>query len=226
VARKVVWEHVTSDVNRGYDGGVLSTAGNIVVQGRGDGTLRVYNAKTGAELAAIQTGSHIMAAPMTYRIGGVQYIAVQVGYGGIGISYPLPPVDIAYRNLNTNRILVFKLGGGPVPQPGLRPDPLTYPAPPAFKATPAMIAHGEAKFTEFCSRCHMFGPGVTPDLSRLPPEIHGMFGQIVLKGALAGSGMAPMGDMVSKYDVAAIHAYLINTQRKGYEAQHTKTATN
>jgi quinohemoprotein ethanol dehydrogenase len=226
VARKVVWEQVTSDVNRGFDGGVLSTAGNIVVQGRGDGTLRVYNAKTGAELAAIQTGSHIMAAPMTYRIGGVQYIAVQVGYGGIGISYPLPPVDIAYRNQNTNRILVFKLGGGPVPQPDPRPDPLTYPAPPALSATPVVIAHGQAKFTEYCSRCHMFGPGVTPDLSRLPREIHGMFNDIVLKGALAGSGMAPMGDMVSKYDVEAIHAYLIDQQRQGYEAQHKKTATN
>jgi len=186
--------------------------------------LRVYNAATGAQLAALQTGSHIMAAPMTYRIGGVQYIAVQVGYGGVGISYPLPPVDIAYRNQNTNRILVFKLGGGPVPQPEPRPDPLTYPAPPAFKSTPALIAHGEAKFTEFCSRCHMFGPGITPDLSRLPPEIHGMFGQIVLKGALAGAGMAPMGDMVSAYDVKAIHAYLIDTQRKGYAAQHGKTA--
>ncbi|MBU6395449.1 MAG: PQQ-dependent dehydrogenase, methanol/ethanol family [Sphingomonadales bacterium] len=226
VARKVVWEQVTSDRNRGYDGGVLSTAGNIVVQGRGDGTLRVYNATTGAELAAIQTGSHIMAAPMTYRIGGVQYIAVQVGYGGVGISYPITPADIAYRNRNTNRILVFKLGGGPVPQPELRPDPFTYPAPPPSRATAAKIAHGEAKFTEYCSRCHMFGPGVTPDLSRLPKDIHGMFNDIVLGGALAGNGMAPMGDMVSRYDVEAIHAYLIDTQRKGYEAQRKAKPTS
>ncbi|MBY0392694.1 MAG: PQQ-dependent dehydrogenase, methanol/ethanol family [Novosphingobium sp.] len=226
VSRKVVWEQVTSDRNRGYDGGVLSTAGNIVVQGRGDGTLRVYNAATGAELAAIQTGSHIMAAPMTYRIGGVQYIAVQVGYGGVGISYPITPADIAYRNRNTNRILVFKLGGGPVPQPEPRPDPFTYPAPPPSRATAARIAHGEAKFTEYCSRCHMFGPGVTPDLSRLPKDIHGMFNDIVLGGALAGNGMAPMGDMVSKYDVEAIHAYLIDTQRKGYEAQRKAKPTS
>ena len=223
VARKVVWEKVTSEGNRGYDGGVLSTAGNIVVQGRGDGTLRVYNATTGAQIASIQTGTHIMAAPMTYRIGGVQYIAVQAGYGGIGISYPIPPSDIAYTRMNTNRILVFKLGGGAVPMPDLRPDPLTYPAPPALAVTPAVIAHGEAKFTEFCSRCHVFGPGVTPDLSRLPPEIHGMFNDIVLKGTLAQLGMAPLNDMVSKDDVDAIHAYLIDQQRQGYEAQHKKT---
>lgn len=226
VAKKVVWEQVTSDGNRGYDGGVLSTAGNIVVQGRGDGTLRVYNAATGAQLASIQTGSHIMAAPMTYRIGGVQYIAVQAGYGGVGISYPLTPADIAYRHRNTNRILVFKLGGGPVPRPELRPDPLFYPKPPASKASTALIAHGEAKFTEFCSRCHMFGPGITPDLSRLPRDIHGMFADIVLKGTLAGNGMAPLNDMVSKYDVEAIHAYLIDTQRKGWEAQQKKARAN
>jgi quinohemoprotein ethanol dehydrogenase len=223
VQRKVVWEQVTSQGNRGYDGGVLSTAGNIVVQGRGDGTLRVYNATTGAQITSIQTGTHIMAAPMTYRIGGVQYIAVQAGYGGIGISYPIPPGDAAYRNMNTNRILVFKLGGGPVPQPEPRPDPFTYPAPPALQASPAVIAHGEAKFTEYCSRCHVFGPGVTPDLSRLPPEVHGMFNDIVLKGALAQLGMAPLADVVSKDDVEAIHAYLIDQQRQGYMAQH-KTA--
>jgi quinohemoprotein ethanol dehydrogenase len=226
VQRKVVWEHVTSEGNRGYDGGVLSTAGNIVVQGRGDGTLRVYNATTGAQITSIQTGTHIMAAPMTYRIGGVQYIAVQAGYGGIGISYPIPPSDAAYRNMNTNRILVFKLGGGPVPQPDLRPDPFAYPEPPALKTTPAVIALGEAKFTEYCSRCHVFGPGVTPDLSRLPPEIHGMFNDIVLKGALAQMGMAPLNDVVSKDQVEAIHAYLIDQQRQGYEAQHKKTASN
>jgi quinohemoprotein ethanol dehydrogenase len=223
VQRKVVWEQVTSEGNRGYDGGVLSTAGNIVVQGRGDGTLRVYNATTGAQITSIQTGSHIMAAPMTYRIGGVQYIAVQAGYGGIGISYPIPPGDAAYRNMNTNRILVFKLGGGAVPQPDLRPDPFAYPEPPALAASPAVIAHGEAKFTEYCSRCHVFGPGVTPDLSRLPPEVHAMFNDIVLKGALAQLGMAPLADVVSKDDVEAIHAYLIDQQRQGYMAQH-KTA--
>lgn len=219
VQKKVVWEQVTSQGNRGYDGGVLSTAGNIVVQGRGDGTLWVYDAKTGAPLKTIQTGSHIMAAPMTYKIDGVQYVAVQVGYGGSGISFPIPPSSAAYKNMNTNRILVFKLGGGAVPAPQPRDHPFDYPAPPASTASAAMIAHGEERFTEFCSRCHGFGPGVAPDLSRLPPEIHGMFNDIVLKGAFASLGMPPQGDLVSEADVNAIHAYLIDQQRQGYEAQ-------
>lgn len=224
VTRKVVWSQVTSEGNRGYDGGVLSTAGNIVVQGRGDGTLWVYNARTGAPITHIQTGSHIMAAPMTYKVGGVQYIAVQVGYGGSGISFPIPPSSAAYLNQNTNRILVFKLGGGPVPMPDKRVNPFDYPEPPVSTASAAMIAHGEEKFTEYCSRCHGFGPGVAPDLSRLPPEVHSMFNDIVLKGALAQLGMAPLNDLVSKDDVEAIHAYLIDQQRQGYAAQHKQTA--
>src|SRR5665811_2441678 len=86
VAQKTVWEHETSSGIRGYDGGVMSTAGNLVFQGRGSGELWVYAADTGKVLKVIKTGSHIMAAPMTYAIGNEQYVAVQVGYGGTGIA--------------------------------------------------------------------------------------------------------------------------------------------
>jgi quinohemoprotein ethanol dehydrogenase len=55
---------------RGYDGGVMSTAGNLVFQGRGNGELWVYAADSGQVLKTIQTGSHIMAAPITYAVGG------------------------------------------------------------------------------------------------------------------------------------------------------------
>ncbi len=82
VAQKTVWEHETSAGMRGVDGGVMSTAGNLVFQGRGSGDLWVYAADTGKVLKIIETGSHIMAAPMTYAVNGEQYVAVQVGYGG------------------------------------------------------------------------------------------------------------------------------------------------
>src|SRR5262249_31149104 len=80
VAQKEVWEQETSSGVRGYDGGVMSTAGNLVFQGRGSGELWVYAADSGKVLKKIQTGSHIMAAPMTYAVNGEQYVAVQVGY--------------------------------------------------------------------------------------------------------------------------------------------------
>ncbi len=118
VAQKVVWEHETSSGIRGYDGGVMSTAGNLVFQGRGSGELWVYAADTGKVLKVIKTGSHIMAAPMTYSVNGEQYVAVQVGYGGTAITVaPIPPSSAALKYQNTNRIIAFKLGGGAVPMP-------------------------------------------------------------------------------------------------------------
>jgi quinohemoprotein ethanol dehydrogenase len=218
VQKRVVWQTTTSETDRGYDGGVLSTAGNLVFQGRGSGQLWVYAADTGKVLKVIETGSHIMAAPMTYELGGEQYVAVQCGYGGSGIGYPIPPSSAAYRYENENRILVFKLGGGAVPTPPPRP-PEPYPPPPPSHATLAEINHGEDKFVEQCSRCHVFGPNITPDLSKIPPEIHPMFKDIVLKGALSSMGMASFADILSAQDADAIHAYLIDQERQGYDKQ-------
>src|SRR5205823_1781674 len=86
VAHKTVWERETAPGVHSFDGGVLSTAGNLVIQGHGDGELVVYAADTGKTLKVIQTGSHIMAAPITYAVNGVQYIAVQAGYGGSAMT--------------------------------------------------------------------------------------------------------------------------------------------
>src|SRR6266851_7686735 len=101
---------------RGYDGGVMSTAGNLVFQGRGSGELWVYAADSGKVLKTIPTGSHIMAAPTTYTVNGEQYVAVQAGYGGVAITVgTIPTSSAAAKFQNTNRIIVFKIGGGAVP---------------------------------------------------------------------------------------------------------------
>ena len=91
VSQKMVWEHETTSGVRGYDGGVMSTAGNLVFQGRGDGGLWIYAADSGKVLNTIQTGSHIMAAPMTYAVDGVQYVAVQVGIWRYGHRRRIDP---------------------------------------------------------------------------------------------------------------------------------------
>jgi len=219
VAQKTVWEHETSSGMRGYDGGVLSTAGNLVFQGCGSGELVVYRADSGAVLKVIQTGSHIMAAPMTYEVAGTQYIAVQTGYGGANISVgPFPPASAARKFDNENRIIAFRLDGGTVPKPAPRPDE-PFPAPPSVTASEAELRLGEIKFAEQCSRCHTFGPSVTPDLRKLTPALHAAFGDIVLEGALGSAGMERFDDLLTEADVKAIHAYLIEQQRQGYRAQ-------
>jgi quinohemoprotein ethanol dehydrogenase len=219
VAQRTVWEHETSSGVRGYDGGVMSTAGNLVFQGRGDGKLWVYAADSGKILKTLQTGSHIMAAPMTYAIGGEQFVAVQAGYGGAAITVgTIPPSSAAVAYQNVNRIIVFKLGGPPVPTPPPRVEP-PVPKPPAQTASEAHIRAGEIKFIQECSRCHVLGPSSTPDLRRLDPGLQGIFKDIVLRGAVAPTGMERFDDLLSEADVDNIHAYLIDESWKAYKAQ-------
>jgi quinohemoprotein ethanol dehydrogenase len=219
LAQKTVWEHETSAGIRGYDGGVMSTAGNLVFQGRGSGELWVYAADSGKVLRTIKTGSHLMAAPMTYSINGEQFVAIQAGYGGTAITVgSIPPSSAALKYQNTNRIIAFKLGGGAVPTPPPRVEAL-FDEPPAQTATPAQIDAGEIKFVEECSRCHVLGPSSTPDLRKLNAGLHAAFKDIVLKGVLAQAGMERFDDILSEKDVDDIHAYLIDQSWIAYREQ-------
>jgi len=221
VAQKTVWEHETSSGIRGYDGGISSTAGNLVLQGRGSGGLWVYAADSGKVLKVLPTGSHIMAAPTVYAVQGEQFIAVQVGYGGTGIAEgPMPPSSAMQKYENTNRIIALKLGGGAVPTPAARVTP-RFEKPPVQTAGKAAIEAGEVKFVEECSRCHALGLSSTPDLRRLNAGLHAQFKDIVLHGLLAPAGMERFDDILSETDVDNIHAYLIDQSWAAYRAQET-----
>ena len=226
VAQRVVWEHETSSGARGYDGGILSTAGNLVFQGRGSGELWVYAADTGAVLKVITTGSHIMAAPMTYAVNGEQYVAVQVGYGGAAITIgPVPPSSAASRFENANRVIAFKLGGPVVPPPAALVE-LPFPKPSVQTAGAARIERGAVLFVQECSRCHALGLSVTPDLRKLNAGYEAMFTDIVLRGAVAPTGMERFDDILSEQDVDDIHAYLIEEAWKGYRQQEAAAQKN
>src|SRR5215472_10900292 len=62
-----------------YLGGMLSTAGGLVFHGDLKGWFKALDAKTGAALWKFNTGSGVSAAPMTYELGGKQYVAVVSG---------------------------------------------------------------------------------------------------------------------------------------------------
>jgi quinohemoprotein ethanol dehydrogenase len=197
----------------------MSTAGNLVFQGRGDGKLWVYAADSGKVLETVETGSHIMAAPMTYGVGGEQYVAVQAGYGGAAITVgAIPPSSAALKFQNVNRVIVFKLGGPAVPTPPAWVEP-PVPQPPAQTAGEARIRAGELKFVQECSRCHVLGPSSTPDLRRIDPSLHAIFKDIVLRGAVAPTGMERFDDLLSEADVEDIHSYIIAESWKAYRAQ-------
>ena len=205
---RVVWEAQTAT---SWDGGVLATAGGLVFQGDANGNLNAYSSDTGERLASVAMGSSMMAAPMTYRAGGTQYIAIVAGYGGGAVitGWPLDPASAAYRYGNEGRIIVLKVGGPPPPLPALRTDP-PLPEPPARPADAKQIAAGEVLYNRFCSRCHVMGRGNLPDLRRMQPGTHAIFNSIVLRGAYVPKGMARFDDVLSAGDAEAIHAYLID----------------
>jgi len=62
-----------------YLGGMLSTAGGLVFHGDLKGWFKALDAKTGRALWQFNTGSGVSAAPMTYELGGKQYVAVVSG---------------------------------------------------------------------------------------------------------------------------------------------------
>jgi alcohol dehydrogenase (cytochrome c) len=63
-------------------GSTLVTAGDVVFAGEPTGEFNAYDARTGELLWQFQTGSGIHSSPITYSVGGKQYVAVLSGWGG------------------------------------------------------------------------------------------------------------------------------------------------
>ena len=108
IKKKVVWEQQTSQDYLMLDGGVLATAGGLVFAGREDGSFVAYDARTGKILKQLNTGTAIMASPMSYEVNGTQYISVLAGHGG-SVYALLGTAGMQY--VNEGRVLTFKLNG-------------------------------------------------------------------------------------------------------------------
>jgi len=200
------------------------TAGGLVFQGSTDGHLRAFDARSGRLLKDIDTGSSIIAAPMTYAVDGVQYVAVMAAWGGAGWFIPHES-DAAYKYGNAGRLLVFRLDGGATPKPEPLPPIQAAPPPPPQLGTAAQIAHGAILFDSFCADCHAnMARAGTPDLTRLDPGVHAAFDAIVLGGALKDQGMPQWDDVLSKSDAHDIHAYLIKLSQDAYDAGRPASA--
>jgi quinohemoprotein ethanol dehydrogenase len=194
-----------------WNGGVVTTAGNIVAQGDAAGNFNVYRADSGAKLWSMFAQSGIIAAPSTFEVGGEQYIAVLSGWGG---SYALSGGKAAAMsgNLrNVSRLLVFKLGGTAV-LPPLEPRAFVI-NPPPEPTDAASIARGEPLYDQYCSACHgehAVGGGVVADLRASNFLAIDFFYNIVLDGALKDAGMASFKSALSRDDATAIRNFVIH----------------
>jgi PQQ-dependent dehydrogenase (methanol/ethanol family) len=76
MTQKPVW---TVDRPLPWNGGTMTTAGNLVFQGDIEGEFHAYDAQSGKELWSMRLGSGIIAAPVTFAVGGKQYVAILAG---------------------------------------------------------------------------------------------------------------------------------------------------
>jgi quinohemoprotein ethanol dehydrogenase len=188
-------------------GGILSTAGNILVQGTINKTLAVYRADDGRKLWEMDTQTVAIAGPMTFEVGGEQYIAVNFGWGGSPVhGLTAGPTPVRF---GPGRLMVFKLGATGVTLPPM-PPPSPIPPPPPLRATEDVIRKGQKLFGETCSRCHGENArGGLKDLRFMTAETRGQFKEIVIDGIRKDKGMAGFADILTAGDADAIHAYLI-----------------
>ena len=107
----------------GFGGGVLTTAANLLFQGRGTitGELIAFDAATGEQLWSHETPNAMAPGPISYAVGGEQYIAVMAGRGFSGGN------DADARARNPGRIFAFKLDGTATLPPGPGPAPPANP---------------------------------------------------------------------------------------------------
>ncbi len=191
VAQREVWH---ADLPDPKSGGTLTTAGNLVFQGRADGKLVAYSATDGKQLWEFDSGIGIAAPPMTYEVNGTQYVAVLAGWGGPMVLNNRP---VGRGKVGPGLLLSFSIGGAAPFTPFVRkiqPVPM-----PTFKlaASRAEIEQGRILFATFCGRCHggnAVSGGSVPDLRYTEEPTHQMFEEIVRGGARRDFGMPSFAD--------------------------------
>ena len=197
VRQQQIWEIPAEGA---WDAGTLTTASNLVFQGKANGHLRAFNALTGEQLWDENLGLGISAPPITYSVIGRQYLAILVGWGGAMSALggqEMADYGWAYGD-HTRRLLAFSLDGTrtvPVSAPPRVPTPL---ATSDFIVDGATAESGELDYESICSFCHggaAVAAGMAPDLRASGVILSAdTFEQVVRGGALASRGMPPFAD--------------------------------
>ena len=209
VTQEERWRDVSDSF---WNGGTLTTAGNLAFYATALGELNAYNATTGEKLWSFNTGLGMISAPMTYSIGDTQYIAILVGYGGTAAS-GIPLMKHGWKfGLQPRRLLAFKLDGK---------LPLPETPPPSFDVNPVIIEGVELDgekvqagvnlYHTVCVVCHggmLEAESVAPDLreSHIAANLEAL--TVVLRtGNLASRGM-PLFDDLSDEDIENLYHYI------------------
>lgn len=212
--QKVAWkiQHETY-----WNGGTLAVGGGLVFQGTADGLFSAYDASNGRRLWRFDARLGIIAAPMTYSVGGRQYVSVLVGYGASNAIGDFSNVGWKY-GMHPRRLLTFALGSRAVLPPTPGPDSKVRPV----DDSSVTIDQGDAragamKYRMNCIACHgdnAIAAGVAPDLRESHVALRfDSFSAVVRDGALLERGM-PRYDNLSPTDVRQIYSFIRTKARE------------
>ncbi len=220
IGKLIAWDPLTQterwsvDNPYPFNGGVLSTAGDLVFQGTATGELRAFDAKDGREVRSLRLGSAIQAAPVTYLYQGEQYILVAAGWGGSPRTQ-IPEYAAAPNARGPSRLFAFKLDGkGQLPA---IKDVVDLPEPPVpATASTEVLEKGKRLFEVMsCSLCHGQNAmgnqgGSIPDLRYMDKVAYDGWFDTVLKGNRSTLGMIAFRQYMDEEDAEAIRAYVIS----------------
>jgi quinohemoprotein ethanol dehydrogenase len=242
--RLIAWDPVSQAARWSVEeqiatnGGVLSTAGNLVFQGQGTGEFAAYAADSGKKVWSVKTGSAIESIPVTFAVKSEQYVITAVGWGsGSRLFAPARTMVTNESARGPVRLLAFKLGATAnytVPAVVIPP----VPEPPKLTASKETIHKGEVLYQKFvCDGCHSPDTdgsrawvldGAIPDLRYMPVDVHRDWYGIVLGGSHWDKGMPGFADppkfafphaKMTVQDADAIHAYVIAQSWKAYRGE-------
>ena len=221
IAQREVWR---SDRRGPWNGGTLATAGGLVFQGTGDGQFLALDARSGTTLWSTDNQAATLAGPISYEIGGEQYVAVVGGYGG---SFFLIEGFVAASEghaLN-GRVYVFKLGGtASRPALNLQKPPMLKP--PAIRVSADAYKRSAQLYERNCTVCHGVAAitgGVLPDLRRsIRLQDAVAWRRAVVDGDLASLGMPRFGKYVPAQDAELIRAYVARQAGMLYAAEASR----
>lgn len=191
-----------------WNGGTLSTAGDLVFQGTADGRLIAFHAKTGERLWQSPTGTGVVAAPVTYEVDGRQYVSIAVGWGGV---YGLFQRDTEFKTPGT--VYTFALGGK-----AAMPEFVKYQLGnlvSGVKYDAKLVEAGTALYVSNCAFCHGV-PGVDkggniPNLGYMPAAYIEHLGNFVFKGPATDRGMPDFTGRLTPDDVEKIKSFILGT---------------
>lgn len=194
-----------------FNGGVLSTASNIIFQGKLNGEFVAYDAANGDVLWQQDVQSGAISGPATYEIDGEQYVTITTGWGsawavsaGYAFDEKVSPT--------VGKVVTFKLGGKKIIEQvdGPRIERVT-------KAEEfgdeAQLADGLVHYARNCGVCHgafAESSGVLPDLRWSAfSENQAAWKSVVIDGALKSNGMVSFANYLTEQEVENIRAYVV-----------------